>query len=681
MKKISTLLFSMTLAIGLFAQAPHFPLFEHFSQASCTPCAQQNPGFQTSILNPNPLIVRHITYHTSWPGIDPMYNANTTEVDNRVTYYNITGVPTVVLLGTHKTGGPAAFTQSDVDAEWSQTSPIKISVSSMDNGSTRDVTVTVLQLGNLTAGNYVLRTAIIERNVNYTTAPGSNGELYFPDVFRKMLPNTTGDVVTLPGIGQSVTFNYTYTEDATWDMNEIGLVAFLQNEQTKEVVNSGSDFDPVIDATLDAPSNVVMSGTSGTANDFNFTAGNSSNSSEDFVYTLTTDAPANWTGSFSVGSNNYTNTATITVAPGATNPVSIHVTPGLTPAVAKYTLSISSTLFPNSPPMAMTVYVISNVTDLIVNNSAGLGDGTSGTAAGWQADYLTALQSTGITTYGITDNNVAMRASMDNALTGVRNMYYNVGWTFPCLETNWVNQLQAYMDNGGDLFMAGQDVAWSVFDAASTQGNTVNQNFMNTYMGADYVSDGVTADNNLNAVSTDPVFGTVTSPSALFNYYGGSYFFPDNLSLSGTGIDVFHYNTATKIAGIRNTNGTHKSVFLAPGLEMIQDANTKNLIISLSRQWFEGSLSAPEFDAAMLSLGQNFPNPTSDVTSIPLNNINNNMTLIVNDVMGRIVLNLPVDAKAQSVNLNTLPLTNGIYYYHVSNGTQVSKTYSMQVNR
>lgn len=680
MKKLYSLFLAVIVAAHLMAQAPHFPLFEHFSQASCTPCAQQNPTFQSTILNPNPLVVRHITYHTSWPGVDPMYNLNTTQVDDRVNYYGITGVPTVVMLGNHKTGGPASFLQSDVDKEWSQTSPVKISVSNIDNGTSDSATITLLVLGNLPSGNYVMRTAVIERNVNYTTAPGTNGELYFPDVFRLMLPGSGGDAVTLPAIGQTATFTYTFNENAAWNMNEIGLVAFLENELTHEVINCGSTFDPVIDATITSPTLLSQLGTTGGTSTFNFTAGNSGNASEDFIYTLSTDAPNDWSGSFNVGSNNYTNSATITVAPGATNNVSINVMPGTTPAFATYTLTITSVQYPNSPAMTMTVFVVSNVTDLIVNSTGGMGDGTAGGAATWQADYTTALAATGVTTWAITNSDNAMRAIADGALTNVRNMYYNVGWTFPCLDDNVVNNLKTYMDAGGDLFMAGQDVAWSVFDATnSPYSSTNNMDFMNNYMGVNWVADGTTANNMLNAETGDAIFGSVAS-SSILNYYGGAYFYPDELSAFGTGIPVFHYVSATKFAGIRNTNGTHKSVHLGVGLEMINDVSVKNMIISLSRQWFEGTLSAQQFDNALAQLGQNYPNPSDASTTIPVTVSQKNNSIILMDVLGRVVTNIPLCVGTQNINILTANLANGVYYYKIVDGNSESKTYTLQVS-
>src|SRR6185295_6281483 len=215
MKKFTLLCLAIAcFVLNTYSQAYKYPLFEHFTQASCGPCAQQNPGFQTSILDPNPTVVRHIAYHTSWPGVDPMYTYNTTQSNDRVDYYSVTGVPDIFLEGNFKEAQPGGMTMDDVNTIVAQTSPIKISVSDIDNGNSHDVTVTVSSIGTPPTGSFVLRTAIIERNVTYATPPGNNGETYFPNVFRKMLPSSNGDPITLPSQGNSVTFNYTYTEDA-----------------------------------------------------------------------------------------------------------------------------------------------------------------------------------------------------------------------------------------------------------------------------------------------------------------------------------------------------------------------------------------------------------------------------------------------------------------------------------
>jgi hypothetical protein len=667
------------LTADAVAQAPRFVLFEHFTQASCAPCASQNPGFQSSILNANPLNVRHIAYHTSWPGVDPMYSANPTESDDRVTYYGINGVPHVVMMGNHKRGAPGAFVQADVDAQYSMSSPIRIVVSEVDNGATRDVTVTVTSVGAPPAGSYTLRTAIVEDPIQYGTPPGNNGETDFPNVFRKMLPGSSGDAITLPSQGNSITFNYTYTEDAAWLMNNIKLIAFVQNNSTQEILNSGSTIDPPIMHGLSQPP-VMVQGSTGA---FNMTASNLGGASETFNLTLTSNAPGNWSSSFSVNSVNFTSTGTATIPANTDHPVVINVTPGSTPAVGEYTLVMQSTTNPTFPPITKKVYVISGVTDLIVNNSGWVGDGTTpGNASNWQADYIAGLTYAGNTAFATTNEMIAARGIQDGAFTGVNNIYFNVGWTFPSFTNELVTRFSSFLNGGGNLFISGQDIGWDTWDLTNGgNGTPATQSFYTTYLGANYANDGGTANTQLTTVTTDPVWGTMPN-ATITNYYGGTYFFPDELTVATNGAAIYKYNTSTtKVGGVRATNGTWKTVYLGAGIEMLSSAQQKNEILKLAHDWFYGFLSTEDFDKAMLMLGQNYPNPAEGVTYIPMSNIEEDMTLQVIDLMGRVVMSQEVAKGADLAVVNTSQLDNGMYMYRLMAGTKVTTAKPMQVIR
>ena len=119
---------SLVLLIGLdqltFGQAPRTVLVEEFTQASCGPCAVQNPGFE-AVLNANTSNVVSIMVHSWWPGFDPMYNDNTVDADARIYYYAVqnVGVPYATVDGVPiendcngYTGAPACLSQDDVDA-------------------------------------------------------------------------------------------------------------------------------------------------------------------------------------------------------------------------------------------------------------------------------------------------------------------------------------------------------------------------------------------------------------------------------------------------------------------------------------------------------------------------------------------------------------------------------------
>ena len=668
------------LPVSAFGQAAKFVLFEHFTQASCGPCAAQNPAFQTNILDANPGKARHIAYHTSWPGVDPMYNFNTAENDARTQFYGVNGVPHVEMMGNVKEGAPGAFSQADVDDQFVAGSPIKIDVTEIDQGTTRDVTVTVTTVSAAPTGMFTLRTAIIEDPIVYGTPPGNNGETDFPNVFRKMLPSITGDPITLPAVGNSVTFNYTYTEDAAWIMNNIKLVAFVQNNTTKEILNSGSNFDPVVNYNLFTSSNSVQAGTASAASSFNFTSSNNGTASEQFMYTLTSSAPGNWTADFNIGAVTYTSTATVTVPASTTNNITVNVTPGSTPAVAKYTLTVSSVTNPSSPSMTRSFYVISGVTDLVVNGSGYIGDGvTAGTAANWENDYLNGLQYAGNTGYASTDDMVTAKAIQANALTGVNNIYYNVGWTFPSFTDNFVAQLTTFLNGGGNLFVSGQDIGWDTWDA-NGNGTPTTQAFFTNFLGANYSNDGGTANTQLTTQTADAIWGNMPNATVTNTLYGSQYFFPDELTVNGTGVAIYKYNTsATKVAGVRNTNSTWKTVYLGAGVEMLSTAAAKNEIIKRAHDWFYGFTSTEEFDKAMLAMGQNFPNPATGITTIPLANIESDMLLEVVDLTGRVMLSQEVAKGAASSEINTMKLETGLYMYRLVNGSTVSNALPMQV--
>ncbi|TND09992.1 MAG: hypothetical protein FD123_674 [Bacteroidetes bacterium] len=676
--------FGMLIALNASAQAPRFVLFEHFTQASCGPCAAQNPGFQSTVLNPNPTTVRHIAYHTSWPGVDPMYNFNPTEPTDRVNYYGVTGVPHVEMNGNQKTGQPGAFTQADVDNQFAMGSPIKISVTEVDNGNNRDVTVTVLTVGTVPSGTWKMRVAIVEDPIIYGTPPGSNGETDFPNVLRKMLPNTTGDAYTAASIGNSVTFNYNYVEDGSWVNANMKAIAFVQNDVTQEVLQTGTVNDPIINYTLGQPSVQVMAGTNGNASSFSMTSMNTGNATETFNYTLTTDLGAGWTANFTVNSTPYTTTASVSTNAGATNNISINVTPSTTPYVGRATLTVTSVTNPSSPAMSYSVYVIANVTDLIVNNSGGIGDGvTLGNAANWDSCYVNGLAYANEPGTAKTSEVIAVRAMQDNAFTGVNNVYYNVGWTFPGLYDNLVNQLAAFLNTGGCLFLSGQDIAWEQFDVTtpSPYYTVTCQNFMNNYLGAGFSNDGTTANTQLTAITTDPIFGTVAT-STISNFYGGTYFFPDQITVSGTGTPIFRYNNlASKIAGMRNTNNTWKTVYIGTGIEMLATPQIKYDILKWSHDWFYGLTSTQQFDQQMMSLGNNYPNPAGEINFIPVSNLEKNVTLEILDLQGRLVKTQQVTKGTTVIEVSTTSLDAGMYMYRLNDGQNIIGVQRMQVIR
>ena len=108
-------LFAFLFSQALFGQerSQRMVLLEQFTNASCGPCASENPTI-VSLHNTNATKMALIFYHVNWPGAsDPMYTANPSELKTMVSYYNVgaVGVPYAVLDGS----GPADVSQTTIN--------------------------------------------------------------------------------------------------------------------------------------------------------------------------------------------------------------------------------------------------------------------------------------------------------------------------------------------------------------------------------------------------------------------------------------------------------------------------------------------------------------------------------------------------------------------------------------
>jgi hypothetical protein len=243
---------SMLFMITVFGQSQRFVLFEEFTNASCGPCASQNPGFD-ALLNANAAKCTSIKYHTSWPGTDPMYNHNTTDVNARVSYYGVSGVPHAVMdgsavPGSGYLGAPSNVTQSKIDAEYAIPSPFELTINQQLSPGADSIYVTML--GKATAsvsGLLVAHCVVIEKHIHFNSAPGSNGEKDFYNVMKKMLPSASG--TSLPSsfvAGDYFVLQFAWKLSNVYKVSELSVVGFIQDVQTKAVFQAANTTDTPI---------------------------------------------------------------------------------------------------------------------------------------------------------------------------------------------------------------------------------------------------------------------------------------------------------------------------------------------------------------------------------------------------------------------------------------------------
>jgi hypothetical protein len=231
------------------AQVAQMPIIEHFTQASCGPCASQNPTLYGTLGTFGSANYAKITYQTSWPGVDPMNAEYAAGPNDRRLYYGVSGVPNASLNGAAVAGPNTAVTSSTLATAAALMTPYDIAITqTWVSGTSVDVTVVITNTSSAsvsTADRFHL--AMVEENITFSSAPGSNGETAFFNVVRDMYNASTGASSTagatigaIPA-GGNITFTLTGITPPSYirDLNQVSFVGYVQNNGTQEIFQGG----------------------------------------------------------------------------------------------------------------------------------------------------------------------------------------------------------------------------------------------------------------------------------------------------------------------------------------------------------------------------------------------------------------------------------------------------------
>ncbi len=215
--------------------------FEGFTSSTCPPCATQNP-YMASYLAQKGDSVISVKYHVGWPspGNDPMYLANTVQNYDRRYYYGVNSVPYTRVDGLAFTQNYSNHAGLNALVYPRLAIPTPISISIVDQripGDSIKSTITVTNLSTLPAGSYFVRVMALENRIIYSTPPGTNGESIFPHVFRRSYPTSQG--TTHPLAAGTYTYIITYKIESAWVGNNMHTLAFVQEDNSKEIYNVG----------------------------------------------------------------------------------------------------------------------------------------------------------------------------------------------------------------------------------------------------------------------------------------------------------------------------------------------------------------------------------------------------------------------------------------------------------
>jgi thiol-disulfide isomerase/thioredoxin len=231
-KKLLVLVFIALIPLSLQA-SQRVMVFEDITATWCQYCPGAARGIDELDARAFDSVVC-IAYHASNSG-DPYYNA---DAATRASYYHLTGYPTVrldgydsVVGGVH-TGTMYPTYREMFDARRSVASPLEIEASTTYDSSSRTGELTaVLKNTTGSAVSGQLQVAVVENHIYYPWQ--GMDSLQF--VEREMLPNASGEAVTIPA-SDSLVKTRDFTLTSGWVAGNCEIVVFVQNNTTKEIL-------------------------------------------------------------------------------------------------------------------------------------------------------------------------------------------------------------------------------------------------------------------------------------------------------------------------------------------------------------------------------------------------------------------------------------------------------------
>ncbi len=257
MTKTRTLLVILALSCTAFAQTPRLCLYEEFTGENCPPCAATNPGLNTLLASAtNSTKAVAIKWQVPIPSAPSatwsLYQTNKADINWRYsTYgYGINSAPSGRMDGRNVTvfgaasDHPANLNNNVIATAQSYTSAFNVTMSRAWNPGCTAVTLTVniQATANFNAvGSLVFRTVMVERVIDFTVAPGTNGEKHFEDVAIKAFPTIQSGIAMAPTwtVGQSQTFTLNCPLPSyTRKKSEVAFVGFIQDDGNREVAQA-----------------------------------------------------------------------------------------------------------------------------------------------------------------------------------------------------------------------------------------------------------------------------------------------------------------------------------------------------------------------------------------------------------------------------------------------------------
>lgn len=613
------------------------PMNEHFTSASCGPCVQQNIGIRAVLDAYSGNFVK--VNHQGNFSFDPMENQFPAGPEVRGQYYNLQGVPTSVLNGND--GYPSdIITAATLAAVAAQTTPYEVVVTQNFTSPTSiDLVVEVINHSSapISTANKIF-ISMIENEVTFTTAPGSNGEKVFEYVLRQMYDANTGAANATAGsalgtipANSTETFNLTITPPSyIADLKEVAFAAYIQLASSDHIEQAGkSQPSTNIPGLLDLSTSTNSTVGSGYCNYsfdpvINFTNNTVGTDVTTFVvqYDINGGTPVQETfnGTLTNGQSTTVSFPNINL-PAGTSVINYEV------------VSVNGAYAYSGGAVQMASETFNKL-----NTTAS----TNPLAEGFQGPTLVAAP-TGV----IADNpnNIEAQTISSANLSSISHNLGGHGNTDGCFF--W------------DFYTTQSGSSKLVFEKLDFTGKTANQlTFTHAY--AQYSS---TSDDRLKVkVSTDcgatwtTVFNKAGAALATAPLHGNNIrFWPEITEWEDNTVDLSAYdNESEVIIAFEGTSDYGNSLF-------IDDVNTSQ------------SLGVNEINQNIANLSI-MPNPVANRMNVSFSTESAVSNITISNLQGQIVKTISENTVKgeNNIEINTTELVSGVYFFTIASATNVS---------
>jgi hypothetical protein len=597
----------LCLALSASAhQIPRIVLLETFTNVSCAGCSTANLVTDQVCNTLGNNAVLNVQFHLNWPeSADPFFMANQTDNFIRGLYYDVSSAPDLRTNGSDMPDpGDETALIAAITEHHDRLSPLSLEISHTYDGANLTADVGVKAVATPPSGELRLFVAVVDELEHYATPPGDNGETDFHWSMRTVLPNFNGEPFTI-GEGDSLTFTLPTAMAAEWQDSDLQVVAWVQDYDTFEILQAATTA-PAADYAADYYAESY--GRVGEVDELHRFDGwlvNRGTQTDTYDFVITADTPG-WEVSACAGLVCYPpwiTTFDVTLAPGEEILIAADVKPLTAAASGSVTMTCTSSN-DRDVEISRTFVLFTPGLDVMYVSDDDAYDAyftDAMTAAGrtWAGWNLTALG----------------RPSLDDLGT-FSKVVWNTEGAVPGLDEDARGRISAYLDDGGDLMLSGQDLAYSLCDPLSPSFTQLTHLWFQDYTGVVYVADDA-QDSSITGVAGDPV-GQGLTFSLAGGDGAGNQDYPDVLSPVSNARTILEYSPGNG-AGVRFAKGDARMVTLGFGFEGIGAGAMRNNLMAAVLDWFDDTtVSVPGHDvpAPRLAAVAAHPNPFNPATEI-----------------------------------------------------------------